>query len=177
MIKRILAIIRFVYNFVHSKLNPIGYAKSIGVKMGTNVHFYGMKPNMFSTEPWLITIGNNVFITADCAFITHDGGTLILRKEVPDLELTAPIRVGNDVYMGIRTIIMPGVTIGNRVIIAAGSIVTKDIPDNSVVAGVPARVIKSVDDYLLKAQANSLHLGNLQGEDKAKELKKIFGVK
>jgi acetyltransferase-like isoleucine patch superfamily enzyme len=136
-----------------------------------------MKPNMFSTEPWLITIGNNVFITADCAFITHDGGTLILRKEVPDLELTAPIRVGNDVYMGIRTIIMPGVTIGNRVIIAAGSIVTKDIPDNSVVAGVPARVIKSVDDYLLKAQANSLHLGNLQGEDKAKELKKIFGVK
>jgi acetyltransferase-like isoleucine patch superfamily enzyme len=177
MTKRIFAIIRFVYNFVYSKLNPIGYAKSIGVKMGTNVHFYGMKPNMFSTEPWLITLVNNVFITADCAFITHDGGTLILRKEVPDLELTAPIRVGNDVYMGIRAIIMPGVTIGNRVIIAAGSIVTKDIPDNSVVAGVPARVIKSVDDYLLKAQANSLHLGHLQGEDKAKELKKIFGVK
>lgn len=166
-----------MFRFVHSKINPIGYAKSIGVKMGTNVHFYGMKPNMFSTEPWLITIGNNVYITADCAFVTHDGGTLILRKEIPDLEITAPISVGNDVYMGIRTLIMPGVTIGNRVIIAAGSIVTKDIPDNSVVAGVPARVIKSVDAYLLKAQANSLHLGHLHGEEKAKRLKKIFDVK
>lgn len=177
MTNRILAIMHFIKNFVYSKLNPIGYAKSIGVRLGTNVHFYGMKPNMFSTEPWLITIGNNVYITADCCFITHDGGTLILRKEVPDLELTAPITIGNDVYIGLRTLVMPGVNIGNRVIIAAGSIVTKDIPDNSVAAGVPARVIKSVDDYLQKAKANSLHVGHLKGKAKEVELKKIFNIK
>jgi len=72
---------------------------------------------------------------------------------------------------------MPGVNIGNRVIIAAGSIVTKDIPDNSVAAGIPARVIKSVDDYLQKAMVNSLHVGHLKGNAKEVELKKIFNVK
>lgn len=176
MIKRIIGIFRFIKNFIYSKINPLGYARYLGVKLGDNVHFYGMKPNMFSTEPWLITIGNNVHITADCCFITHDGGTLILRKEIHDLELTAPITVGNDVYIGIRSIIMPGVTIGNRVIIGAGSIVTKNIPDNSVAVGVPAKVIKSVDDYLEQAKNKSLHLGHLKGNDKAKELRKLFNV-
>ena len=52
-------------------------------------------------------------ITAGCQFITHDGGTLILRKEVPDLELTAPIVVGSDVYIGLNTMILPGVRIGS----------------------------------------------------------------
>jgi acetyltransferase-like isoleucine patch superfamily enzyme len=144
--------------------------------MGNNVNFYGMEPGMFSTEPWLITIGNNVYITARCAFITHDGGTLILRKEVPDLELTSPITVGNDVYIGTRTLILPGASIGNRCIIGAGSVVTGRIPDNSVAAGVPARVIKSTDEYLRSAQAKSLHFGDLSAKDKALALKRHFGV-
>jgi acetyltransferase-like isoleucine patch superfamily enzyme len=133
-----------------------------------------MKAGMFGTEPWLIEIGNNVHITTDCLFVTHDGGTLILRGEVPDLELTAPIVIGNDVYIGVRTIILPGVRIGNRCIIGAGSVVARNIPDNSLAAGVPARVIKHIDEYLEKAKASSLHLGHLQGEDKARELKKLF---
>lgn len=67
-------------------------------------------------------------------------------------------------------------TIGNRCIIAAGAIVTKDVPDNSVVAGVPARIIKTTDEYLEKLKRESLHLGHLNGEDKAKELKKIYHI-
>jgi len=131
---------------------------------------------MFSTEPWLITIGNDVYITNGCQFITHDGGTLILRKEVPDLELTAPIKIGNNVYIGLNVTIMPGVTVGDRVIIGTGSIVTKDIPNNSVAVGVPARVIKTVDEYLEVAKRKSLKVGHLKGIEKEKELKKIFGV-
>jgi len=156
--------------------DPIGYAKSIGVRMGENVVIYGMGLGMFGTEPWLITLGNNVHITMGCVFVTHDGGTLILRKEVPDLEWTAPIVVGNDVYIGLRSIIMPGVKIGNRVIIGAGSVVTKDIPNNCVAAGVPARVIKSVDDYLEHMKKKSLHCGHLKGIEKEAVLKRIFGV-
>jgi acetyltransferase-like isoleucine patch superfamily enzyme len=57
---------------------------------------------------------------------------LILRKFVPGLELTGPITVGDNVYIGINTIILPGVNIGNNVIIGAGSVVSRDIPDNSV---------------------------------------------
>ena len=107
-------------------------------------------------------------------FFPHDGGTLILRVKVPDLELTQPIIVGDNVYIGLRCLIMMGVHIGNNVIIGAGSIVTKDIPDNSVAVGVPAKVIKTVEEYLEKAKINSLHLGHLYSEEKARELKKIF---
>jgi len=175
-IRRLCRVLSFIRREVHAKLDPLAYARSIGVNLGQNVHFYGMPSGMFGTEPWLITIGNNVHITSGCAFVTHDGGTLILRKQVPDLEWTAPISIGNDVYLGVRTLVMPGVRIGNRVIIGAGSIVTRDIPDNSVAVGVPARVIKSVDDYLEQMKLKSLKCGHLQGLEKEAVLKRIFGV-
>ena len=161
---------------MRAKLNPVGYARSLGVKLGSNVNFYGMRPGMFSTEPWLITIGSNVYITNGCQFVTHDGGTLVLRKEIPDLEITAPITIGDDVYIGLNTLILPGVNIGSRVIIGAGSVVTKNIPDNSVAAGVPARVIKTLDEYKAGAEKKSLHLGHLSGRAKADQLKKHFNV-
>jgi acetyltransferase-like isoleucine patch superfamily enzyme len=131
---------------------------------------------MFGSEPWLITLGDNVYITAGVQFITHDGGTLILRKDHPDLEWTAPITIGNDVYIGLRAVIMPGVNIGNRCIIGTGAVVTKDIPDNSVAVGVPARVIRTVDDYLESMLAKSLRCGHLTGEAKAQEIRRIYRV-
>ncbi len=173
---RFIGVYRFIMREIYAKLNPLGYARSIGVTIGDNVHFYGMPSGMFGTEPWLITIGDNVHVTAGCAFVTHDGGTLILRKEVPDLEWTAPISIGNDVYIGIRSLIMPGVKIGSRVIVGAGSIVTRDIPDNSVAVGVPARVIKTVDEYLEQMKKKSLKCGHLKGLEKEAVMKKIFGV-
>ena len=103
-------------------------------------------------------------------------GTLILRKEVPDLEWTAPITIANDVHIGLRTLIMLGVTIGNRLIIGAGSVVTHDIPDNRVAAGVPARVIKSSDDYLEQMKKKSLKCGHLKGLEKEAVLKRCFGI-
>jgi serine acetyltransferase len=69
---------------------------------------------------------------------------------------------------------MPGGSIGSNVIIAAGSIVTKDIPDNSVVGGIPARKIKSMDEYLNGIMVKSLHLGHLKGKEKDKELRRYF---
>jgi acetyltransferase-like isoleucine patch superfamily enzyme len=131
---------------------------------------------MFGSEPWLVTLGDNVYITAGVQFITHDGGTLILRKDHPDLEWTAPISVGDDVYIGVRTIILPGVSIGNRCVIGAGSVVTRDIPDGSVAAGVPARVIRTVDEYLAAMQAKSLKCGDLAPARKAEVIKEIYGV-
>lgn len=124
----------------------------------------------------MITLGDNVYITAGVMFLTHDGGTLILRKEVPDLEWTAPITIGNDVYIGFRSMSMPGVTIGNQCIIGAGSVVSKSIPDNSVAAGVPCRVIKSTDEYFEQMKAKSLKCGHLHGDEKAKVLKSIFNI-
>lgn len=65
-------------------------------------------------------------------------------------------------------------TIGNNVVIGAGAVVTKDIPGNSVAVGVPARVIKTADEYFAKIQAESLHLGHLKGQEKDKALMKYY---
>lgn len=174
VIGRIWRVLVYVRDQIRAKLTPMAYVRALGVKLGKNVTFYAVRPGMFSTEPWLITIGDNVYVTAGCQFITHDGGTLILRREIPDLELTAPIIIGNDVYVGVNTTILPGVRIGNRVIIGAGSIVAKDIPNNCVAAGVPARVVKTVDEYLESAKARSLHFGHLGAREKEKALRKHF---
>lgn len=146
-------------------------------KVGVNfpkggVHIYGVVE--WGTEPWIITLGNNVHITNGCKFITHDGGTLVYRKEIPDLEITKPISVGNNVYFGNDVLVLPGVHIGNNVIIGARAVVTKDIPDNSVAVGIPAKVIKTADEYLEKLKKESLHLGHLQGREKDDALKKYY---
>jgi acetyltransferase-like isoleucine patch superfamily enzyme len=124
----------------------------------------------------MVSLGDNVYITAGVQFVTHDGGSLILRREYPDLEWTAPISVGNDVYIGMRTMLMPGVTVGDRCVIGAGSVVTRDIPPNSVAVGVPARVIRTVDEYLSKMLAKSLKCGHLPANEKAEVIKSIYGV-
>jgi len=70
---------------------------------------------------------------------------------------------------------MGGVNIGNNVIIGAGSIVTRDIPDNSVAVGVPARVIKTTEAYFEKAKRESIGLGHLKYEEKDRAMKEYYG--
>lgn len=163
---------RAVYSKIIGIVNPVKYAKKIGVNMKGNCHIYGKV--YWGSEPWIITLGENVYITDGVKFITHDGGTLLYRKFVPDLEITKPIVVGDDVYFGNNVILLPGVTIGNNVVIGAGAVITKDVPDNSLVVGVPGRVIKTADEYFEKLQKESLHLGHLKGKEKDDALKKHF---
>jgi acetyltransferase-like isoleucine patch superfamily enzyme len=177
MINLLKAVLRRQWARLCVMRDPVKYARSLGVKVGQNVHFYGMDLGMFGSEPWLITIGNNVHITNGVMFITHDGGTLILRNEVPDLEWTAPITIGNDVYIGYRAIILPNVSIGNRCVIGAGAVVSKSVPENSVAVGVPARVVRSVDEYRDRLSQRSLHCGHLHGKKKEMELRRILGVR
>lgn len=140
---------------------------------GGGLHIYG--DVVWNTEPWIITLGYNVHITNGVRFITHDGGTLLFREKEPDLEITKPIVVGNNVYIGNNVLLLPGVHVGDNVVIGAGAIVTKDIPDNVVVAGVPAKIIESIDTYYQKLHRESLHVGHLKGKQKDDELKKIYG--
>lgn len=168
-------IYKILYANTIGKINPVKYALKIGVNVknnGKTLHLYGKIK--WGTEPWIISIGENVHLIEGVRFVTHDGGTLLFRHLVPDLEITKPITLGDNVYAGVCTIFMPGVTVGNNVIIGAGSIVTKDIPDNSVAVGVPARVIKTADEYFDKIQRESLHLGHLKGQEKDKALMKYY---
>ena len=156
MIKTIIIIKKFkkfVKNRVeriYCHINPVEDARSIGVTIGEGTRFYGTSPKMFSTEPWIIKIGENCNITADVLFETHDAATLSVEKECGRWVIVGDIVVGNNVYIGTRTTILPGVHIGDNTIIGAGSVVTKDIPSNVVAAGVPCRVIRSRDEYIQK---------------------------
>ena len=93
---------------------------------------------------WHITIGDNVTLAPRVHILAHDAST----KLFLDYTRVENTKIGNNVFVGAGTIILPGVTIGNNVVIGAGSVVSKDIPDDSVVVGNPARVVKSLSDYL-----------------------------
>lgn len=136
-----------------------------GVSIGSNAGF--------GSEPYLITIGNRTRINKNVQFITHDGSLWVVRNLYPeykDADLIKPIKVGSNVQIGSNAMILPGVTIGNNCIVGAGAVVTHDVPDNSVVAGVPARYIESLEEYVEKNKGQFIHTKGLSPEEKRKAL-------
>ena len=138
------------------------YATLLGVKIGDSDRFTGVPD--FSTEPWLIEIGNNCLITQNVRFMTHDGSVNIVRRlddKYKDILKFGKIIVGDNVFIGANSTIMPNVKIGSNSIIAACSCVTKDIPDGEVWGGVPAKKICTVQQYADKLlEIGSAYLDN-----------------
>ena len=91
-----------------------------------------------------VVFGDNVLVGPNCGFYTA-GHPLDAGERLKGLEYARPIKVGCNVWIGAGVSVMPGVTIGDNTVIAAGAVVTKDIPEGSLAAGVPARVIKRID--------------------------------
>ncbi len=91
-----------------------------------------------------ITVGDNVFIGPYCGFYTATH-PLDYNNRNKGLEKALPIVIGDNCWFGANVSVLPGVTIGSGCVIAAGSVVTKDVPCHSMVAGVPAKVIKEID--------------------------------
>ena len=121
---------------------------SMGMKVGKNFK----RLNGVILDPahcWLIEIGDNVTIAPRVHILCHDAST----KQFLNYTKIGRFNIGDNVFIGAESIVLPGVNIGNNVIIGAGSVVTSDIPDNSVVVGIPARVISSLDDYLSKEKS------------------------
>lgn len=81
--------------------------------------------------------------SANVTILAHDAGL----KNILGIVRIGCVSIGNNVFLGFGCIVLPNVRIGNNVIVGAGSIVSRDIPDNSVCAGIPARIISSMDDY------------------------------
>ncbi len=111
------------------------------------------QPRELPADPELISIGENVKIAANVVFINHDVIASMLNKKFKTeefLPLNGCIEIGNNVVLGSGVRILPNVRIGSNVIIGSGAIVTKDIPDNCVAAGVPCRVIGDFNDFVEK---------------------------
>lgn len=151
-----------IYALVKKNLFPERYARDIGVKMGHGCRLIKVD---FSSEPYLVTLGNRVSAT-QTRFETHDGGVWVLRDNYPEIDIVRPIKVGNNVFIGYGSIILPGVTIGDNVVIAAGSVVSRDIPSNSIAGGVPARFIKSLEDYSEKVLSEGSSTKSMSDADK-----------
>src|SRR5690554_1879318 len=133
------------------------YAKYIGVKVGEGCL---ISTRNFSSEPYLIEIGNHCRIAKGVSFYTH-GGLWSQRKKFIGLDYFGKIKIGNYTYIGEDSKIMPGVTIGDDVIIGAGSIVTKSIPDGVIAAGNPVRIVGETKDFVQKIKEISLDSKNL----------------
>lgn len=84
-------LLRAVNDRIRANRDPIGFARSLGVDVADEVRLYGISRGMFGSEPWMIRIHEKVFITAGMTFVTHGGGPLNLRDEVPTLTWSAPI--------------------------------------------------------------------------------------
>src|SRR5438552_2654257 len=166
LIKGLAHDIARLYAFWKMRRDPIAYARSLGVHIGDDCQLLGLAPFTFGSEPYLIWIGNRVLVTAGVRFITHDGGVSVFRKEEPDIDVIAPITVGNNGFIGTNAIILAGVNIGDDCVIGAGSVVTRDVPSGCVVAGVPARRVKSLNEYRAKLGFRNLKTGSLSESDK-----------
>ncbi len=133
------------------QLDGIRYLREI-MKVGSIGERCRINSCQFGTEPYLIEIGCHVHVGNNVQFLTHDGGVWVLRDLLHDqtLDYFGKIIIRDNVFIGNNTIILPGITIGENVVVGAGSVVTKDIPPNVIAAGIPARVIKTIEEYLKK---------------------------
>lgn len=117
----------------------------MGMKVGKNfgrLHGVILDPS----HCWLIEIGDNVTMAPRVHILCHDAST----KQFLGYTKIGRVNIGDNVFIGAESVILPGVTIGKNVIVGANSTVTHDIPDNSVVAGSPAKIICTLEEYLSK---------------------------
>lgn len=125
------------------------------IKMGLKVGKNFGRLNGVILDPshcWLIEIGDNVTMAPRVHVLCHDAST----KMFLGYTKIAPVKIGNNVFVGAESIIMPGVIIGSNVIIGANSTITHNIPDNVVVVGNPARVVCTLEEYITKQKTRML---------------------
>lgn len=157
---------RIIYQLNLRLMSANKVAEKQGVKFGHNCLF---RTKRFGSEPYLIEIGDDFSTSADVTFITHDGAVEVLRKKYPQykhIDSFGKIVIGNNVFIGMYTTILPHTVIGNNVIVGANSVVRGVLEDNSVYAGVPVRRISSLEEYLNKNKKNFIFTKHLSAAEK-----------
>lgn len=119
--------------------------RNSGISVGEGCRIYTV---LRSNEPSLIKIGNHVTISSGVAFVTHDNS--ILKVLDPAIDVVGRITVGDYCFVGQNSILMLGVTLGERCVVGAGAVVTHSFPPHSVIAGNPAKVICTTEEMAEK---------------------------
>lgn len=146
------------------------YLRKKGIKLGKNIEI-GKNVN-FGSEPYLIELKDNVRVSSNVNFITHDGGLWTLRKMklLEDADYFGKIIVEENVNIGMNVAIMPGVKIGKNSVIGFGAVVTKDVDEGTVVAGVPAKKIETIEEYYEKKKNKCDFTKSMKRKEKKKYL-------
>lgn len=126
------------------------YFRKKGAQIGENCDIF---ITMLGLDPYLVNIGNHVFISKGVVFHTHDGGVWVLRDKIPGIRVHGPVVIEDNCIIGVNAQLFLGIRIGRNSIVGAGSVVISDVPPNSIVMGVPARVIGSITKYEEKCLA------------------------
>ena len=128
---------------IHGGLRTALY-RAMGIDLGRHVYI-GMETWLDDQFPELIRIEDEVVISFRVTVVVHDDARRMDRVEPGQLQGTvAPVILRRGCYLGACSVILPGITVGERSVVAAGAVVTRDVPAGKIVAGVPARVIRDV---------------------------------
>jgi acetyltransferase-like isoleucine patch superfamily enzyme len=128
--------------------DPVQYFRNQGAEIGEGVEIFGANLFTFGSEPYLVSIGNQVTISHKVDFITHDGGLRVARAKYHDAYLYGRIKVSDNCFLGAHCVLLPGARVGAGSIIGSGSIVTGEIPPGVVATGAPAKPVKAVEEYI-----------------------------
>jgi len=146
-----------------------------GTRIGKNCSIMTLN---FGSEPWLIEIGDHVTITSEVRLVTHDASSRLFRDHLPS---SSPygnrfgrIIIQDNCFIGVASVILPDVVIGPNGIVGAGSVVTKDVPPNTVVAGNPARYICTLDEYIEKYKQKMISISASDRDSLRRELTMRF---
>jgi acetyltransferase-like isoleucine patch superfamily enzyme len=151
-------LLKIIKNFLINRSfeNKIAYLRKRGCKIGATTRLL-CNVNAFGSEPYLVDVGEDCLFSNNVNLFTHDGGVKVLNSlgffDGKSMDKFGKIKIGNNCFIGNGVKILPGVSIGDNVIIGTGSIVTRDIPSNSVAVGVPAKVLCTIEEYY----KNNLH--------------------
>lgn len=164
----------FGLSYLYNTYN-VNEARRLGVKVGDQCRFIGTNPDSFSTEPFLIKIGNHVSMTRP-RFITHDGSVWVFRNKFPNIELFGTIEIGDNCFLGEGVVILPNTKIGKNCIVGANAILKGQYPDDSVIAGAPGKPIGSIYDFFEKNKERFTYFRNLKGNEKIKAIYEHFNL-
>lgn len=170
-----MGIVSRLKNRMLRKKGMVAYWRAKGAKIGEGCSIHANAT--LGSEPYLVEIGNHVRINTNVHILTHDGGLWVLRgmkKEYSDCDLFAPVKIGDNVHVGTGATVMPGVTIGSNCIIGCDAVVTRDVPDDSIAVGVPARVIKTIGEYEEKNRDRFVKTKGMSAVQKREFLEKMF---
>ena len=155
-----------------SKTRMLKYLREQGVQIGENVFFQSRSFNIDISRPSLVSIGDNCYFNRNFTLLTHDWVTnVFIHSGKEFINSSGRVQIGNNVSFGQNVMVLKGVTIGDNCFIGAGSIVTKDIPANSIAAGSPCKVIMSLDDYYQRR----LDRSEAEALDYARSIQERFG--